>query len=171
MKKIILIAITITFTLGSCNQKMRYTQQSPEIDSYKKSFAAYENQNWEELATYYADTAKILNNVALENAQTVAQMIQTNKEDAALFSNIKYNPKTVEYEMVVTDKGETWVNFWGYWEGTLKANNKTYIIPASFTAQFIDGKIVREDGYWDNSKLAIDMLKLQDTTMQTAVNP
>ena len=171
MKKIMLIALAIALALGSCDQKKRYTQQSPEIDAYKKSFAAYENQNWDELASYYADTAKILNNVAIENAQTVAQMIQTNKDDAVLFSNIKYDPKTVEYEMVVTDNGETWVNFWGHWVGTLKANNKTYIIPASFTAQFIDGKIVREDGYWDNSKLAIDMLKLQDTTMQTSVTP
>lgn len=169
MKKLILIALAITFTLTSCNQKTRYTQQSPEIDSYKKSIAAYENQNWEEVASYYADTAKIQNNVTKENAQTVTQMIQTNKDDATLFSNIKYDPKSVEYEMVVTDAGETWVNFWGNWHGTLKANNKTYIIPVALTAQFVNGKIIREDGYWDNSKLAIDMLKLKDTTTQTAV--
>ena len=36
MKKIILIAFAITFTLGSCDQKKRYTQQYPEIDAYKK---------------------------------------------------------------------------------------------------------------------------------------
>ena len=171
MKKIILIAFAITFTLGSCDQKKRYTQQSPEIDAYKKSIVAYENRNWEELASFYADTAKLRYNATKENAQTVAQMIATTKKDALIFSSWKYDPKSAEYEMVVTDKGETWVNFWGNWEGTLKANNKVYVIPASLTAQFIDGKIVREDGYWDNTKLMMDMQKLQDTTTQTAVVP
>ncbi len=159
MKKLLILGLAIVF-LTSCNQKQRYTQQSAEIDSYKKAIEAYEKQNWEELATYYADSAKIQMNVTKESAQTIAQNIAQNKEDAMLFLSWRFDPKSVEYEMVVTDKGETWVNFWGYWEGTLKANNKKYVTPVHLTAKFIDGKIVREDGYWDNSKLMMDLQKL-----------
>ncbi|WP_321538289.1 nuclear transport factor 2-like protein [Flavobacterium piscinae] len=64
-----------------------------------------------------------------------------------------------EYEMVVTDKGETWVNFWGLWKGTIKTTNKVYEIPFHNTARFVDGKIVEEYGYWNNSEIVTDMLK------------
>ena len=163
MKNLFILGLAIVL-FTSCNQKQRYTQQSAEIDTYKKAIAAYEKQKWDELATYYADSAKIQMNVTKENAQTIAQNITQHKEDAKLFSSWRFNPKSVEYEMVVTDKGETWVNFWGYWEGTLKANKKTYVTPVHLTAKFIDGKIVREDGYWDNSKLMMDLQKMQPLT-------
>ncbi len=66
-----------------------------------------------------------------------------------------------EYEMVVTDDGEKWVNFWGLWKGTLQANNKTYEIPVHITSQFIGGKIVKEFGYWDNATIMADMQAMQ----------
>ncbi|TRX24807.1 ester cyclase [Flavobacterium franklandianum] len=160
MKNLFILGLALVF-LTSCNQKQHYTQQSAEIDTYKKAIAAYEKQKWDELASYYADSAKIQMNVTKENAQTIAQNITQSKDDAKHFSSWRFNPKSVEYEMVVTDKGETWVNFWGNWEGTLKANNKTYVTPVHLTAKFIEGKIVREDGYWDNSKLMIDLQKMQ----------
>lgn len=151
MRNFLFLALAITF--ASCNQQTRYTQNSAEIDTYKKSIAAYEKQDWEALATFYADTAKILNNVTPKHAQTVAQNIAMNKQDSALFTKWAFVDKENEYEMILTDKGETWVNFWGLWQGTLKADGKVYEIPCSITARFIDGKIVREYGYWDNSKL------------------
>ena len=171
MKNLFILGLALVF-LTSCNQKQRYTQQSAEIDTYKKAIAAYEKQNWDELANYYADSAKIQMNVTKEKAQTIAQNITQSKDDATLFSSWRFNPKTVEYEMVLTDKGETWVNFWGHWEGTLKANNKTYVTPVHLTAKFIDGKIVREDGYWDNSKLMMDLQKMQPLAQKetTATN-
>ena len=153
--------LAIVLSLSSCNQKQRYTQQSAEIDTYKKAIAAYEKQNWDEMATYYADTAIIQMNATKENAQTIAKNISQSKEDATLFSSWRFDPKSVEYEMVVTDKEETWVNFWGNWEGTLKANNKKYVTPVHLTAKFIDGKIVRENGYWDNTKIMMDLQKMQ----------
>lgn len=160
MKKFMLLVLAIV-CLISCNQKQRYTQQSPEIDTYKKVIADYEKQDWDDFVTHYSDTAKIMNNTTKENAQTVAQLVKQNKEDATLFSSWRFNPKTVEYEMVLTDDNETWVNFWGHWEGTLKANSKVYVIPCAITVQFVDGKIVREDGYWDVSKLDNDLQNLQ----------
>ncbi len=161
MKKPFLLIFTTIVLLSSCKQKTRYTQNSSEIDTYKKVIEAYEKQNWGDLASHYANSAKILNNVTLEHAQTVSQLIEQNKEDAKLFTSWRYDPESLEYEMVVTDKSETWVNFWGHWEGTLKLNGQLYIIPVHITAQFLNGKIIREDGYWDVSKLMMDIQAME----------
>ncbi|WP_339917583.1 ester cyclase [Yeosuana marina] len=161
MKSTFFLIFSTLILLIACQQQIHYTQQSPEINTYKKVIEAYEKQDWKDFETYYANSAQILNNVTIDNAQSVSQLIEQNKEDAKLFTSWKYNPESVEYEMVVTDKGETWVNFWGHWEANLKANGKRYVIPAHITAQFIDGKIVREDGYWDISKLMTDMQAIE----------
>lgn len=71
------------------------------------------------------------------------------------------------FEMIKTDDGETWVNFWGIWEGTLKANNTRYVIPAHITAQFIESRIVKEFGYWDILKLVTDMQALEENENST----
>lgn len=67
--------------------------------------------------------------------------------------------------MVVTDDGETWVNFWGLWKSTLKENNKVYEIPTHITARFVKGKIVREAGYWDISKILQDLHSTRAETL------
>ncbi|MCB0443549.1 MAG: nuclear transport factor 2 family protein [Flavobacterium sp.] len=154
MKKIAILVMGL-FALASCQENKRYTQQSPEIDTYKKSMEVYKNMDWENFAAPYADTAKICNNVTKEKAITVAQALEKNKEDATLFTWVV---EKEEYEMVITDEGETWVNFWGLWKGTMKTTNKVYEIPFHNTARFIDGKIVEEHGYWDNSEIVTDML-------------
>ena len=161
MKKILLLGLAIVLSLSACNQEKRYTQQSPEIDSYKKLMEAYKTKNWADYPSYYADTAKIASNVVKEKAKTVSQAIEKSKEDANLFN---YKVEDMDYEMVVTDKGETWVNYWGIWTGTLKSTGKVYVIPFHNTAQFIEGKIVQEDGYWDNSEIVTDMLKQPETS-------
>lgn len=166
MKKLFLLGL-VTVLFACDKHEQRYTQQSPEIDTYKKVIADYENQNWDELASHYADTAKIMNNVTEENGQTLDEMIAQNKDDASLFSSWDYVDDESEYEMVKTDQGSTWVNFWGVWQGTLKANNKTYVIPTHITAQFVDGKIVKEFGYWDISKITTDLQEMQQTQKDT----
>ncbi len=162
MKKLILLGLTLLL-FTACNQKdTRYTQQSPEIDTFRNVIESYEKQDWGAMETHYADTAKIMNNVMEKNSQTFAQLIAQNKEDAALFSSWDFVDGESEYEMVVTDEGETWVNFWGLWQGTLKENNQLYEIPTHITARFVDGKIVRENGYWDISKIVTDIQNLQN---------
>lgn len=156
MKKIILLGLAIVLSLSACNQEKRYTQQSPEIDSYKKLMEAYKTQKWDEFPSHYADTAKIANNVVKKKGISVAEAIKKNQDDAALFNWVVENE---EYEMVVTDKKETWVNFWGLWKGTLKSSGKVYEVPFHNTARFIDGKIVEEYGYWDNSAIMMDLMK------------
>lgn len=168
MKKLILLGFSIVI-FAACNQQTkRYTQQSKEIDTYKQVIKDYENQNWESMATHYTDTAKILNNVTEKNAQTVAQLVSQNKQDATIFSSWNFVPEESEYEMVVTDKGETWVNFWGLWQGRLTANNHLYEIPVHLTAQIINGKIVKEVGYWDNSSIALELEKQKEAAQPEA---
>ncbi len=162
MKNLFLLAFSAILFISCDNQEKRYTQQSPEIDTYKKVISDYEKQDWEAMASHYADTAKILNNVSEKNAQTLAEAIAQNKEDATYFSTWDYVDDESDYEMVVDDKGNTWVNFWGLWEGTLKANNKKYEIPTHVTARFVDGKIVKEFGYWDISKIMLDLQQMEN---------
>ena len=79
MKNLILLGLTvILFT--ACNQEVRYTQQSPEIDTYKKAMDDYKNMNWESMPKHYADTAKIASNVIEEKALTVSQAIEKYKQ-------------------------------------------------------------------------------------------
>jgi hypothetical protein len=160
MKKLLTLGLAIVL-FTSCNQKQRYTQQSAEIDTYKKVMEDYKTQNWEDYAKHYADTAKIANNVPKEKAQTVTQAIEKSQEDAKLFT---WTVDKEEYEMVETDKGETWVNYWATWNGTMKSSGKVYVIPFHNTARFIDGKIVEELGYWDNSEIVTDMLEQPEIT-------
>lgn len=166
MKRIILVGLAIALSMAACQkQEKRYTQQSAEIDTYKKVIDDYVKQDWEAFASHYADTAKIMNNVIDKDGQTLTELVNMNKADAALFSSYDYVDGESTYEMIIDDKGRTWVNFWGIWEGTLKANNKKYIIPAHGTAQFVDGKIVKEFGYWDLSKIMLDMQAAEKTNM------
>ncbi len=161
MKSLMSFGLAIAIFIVYNPQEKRYTQQSTEINTYKKVLEAYEEQDWESMVTHYADSAKIMNNVAEKDAQNLTQFLVQNKEDATQFSNWDFVDTESEYEMVVNDKGETWVNFWGLWKGTFKANNKEYKIPTHITAQFVNGKIVREAGYWDVSKIIKDIQQVQ----------
>ena len=163
MKKLFLLGFAIIL-FTACKQEVRYTQNSPEIDTYKKVMEDYRTQNWEDYPKHYADTAKIANNVTKDKAQTVAKAIEKSKADAKLFT---WTVEDTDYEMVVTDKGETWVNYWGIWKGTSKSTNKIYTIPFHNTARFINGKIVQEDGYWDNSEIVTDMSSKPQTSGST----
>ncbi|AFL80122.1 hypothetical protein Aeqsu_0613 [Aequorivita sublithincola DSM 14238] len=168
MKKILFLGLAIALSFTACQQQeKRYTQQSPEIDTYKKVIEAYDKQDWEAMVSHYADNAKIMNNVVEAEAQTLGELVDSDKADAALFSSWGYVNDQSEYEMTVTDEGKTYTNFWGLWKGTLIANNKTYTIPTHISAQFIDGKIVKEFGYWDLSKIMLDVqaMQQQDTLM------
>ena len=164
MKRVLLLGLAIVLSFTACQeQEKRYTQQSPEIDTFKKVIDAYEKQDWEAMVKHYSDTAKIMNNLVEAEGQTIAETMAINKNDASLFSSWDYEDAESEYEMVLTDKGQTWVNFYGLWKGTLTANNKAYTIPSHITAQFVDGKIVKEFGYWDLSKIVLDMQAMQTT--------
>lgn len=159
MKQVILLAMSITLFVA-CNQKQRYTQNSPEIDTFKSVIQSYNNQDWGGMTVHYADTAKTFNNSS-GMGLSLDEMVDYHKQSSTNLSSRGFLDKDLEYEMVVTDKGDTWVNFWGDWEGTLKANGKKIKIPIHLTAQFKDGKIVRSSGHWDNAPMVLALQEIE----------
>ncbi len=158
MKKLsILILAAILFT--ACQQgPARYTQNSPEIDTVKKLIANYNSKAYD--TSMYADTSKTLYNTK-DNPMSPAETIANHKQQDSIYSDRGFLDKDQEYEMVLTDDGDTWVNCWLYWQGTLAANNQEYSIPIHLTYQFIDGKIVEEVGHWDPSALVLAMQEIE----------
>jgi hypothetical protein len=152
MKNLIFTGLFVLL-LSACQQPQRYTQQSPEIETFKAVINAYDTKDWENLVTHFADTAKIhFNNVPPFKA---ANLPDYHTQTDAYYSSRGFVLEGQEYEMAQTDDGKTWVNFWGTWKGTLDATNKEYTLPIHLTAQFIDGKIVEEYGYWDGTEITL----------------
>ncbi|MDO9274481.1 MAG: nuclear transport factor 2 family protein [Lutibacter sp.] len=165
MKKLILLGLAIVLFTSCDTKPERYTQQSKEIESYKAGIKDYSDQKWESLVTRYADTANVFFNTAIPmRASKIPEFHQNNE---AAFSSRGFVEKGQEYEMAITDEGKTWVNFWGTWKCTLAANNKVLEIPVHLTAQFIDGKVVREYGYWDNAPIVLALQEIEAAKMAT----
>jgi hypothetical protein len=156
MKKLTFIALAMLF-LAACNSNppVRYASSSPEIDTFKSSIKHYLEQNWDGYRQHYADTVKFRNNVTKDKEISLDSVISNWKQENEMFSNIHYVASEDYFEMVVTDDGETWVNFWGLWSAVLKANEQKFEIPVHVTARFENGKIVAEHGYWNSSELAL----------------
>lgn len=145
----------------SCNTTTRYTQQSAEIETVKSAITNYVNGDWDNYASNYAENAAIFFNATEENPATVAETIASQKLSIEPLSAYSFARDNDEYEMVVTDEGETWVNFWGTWKGTLAATGDEYVIPVHLTYQFVDGKIVKAHGYWNNTAIQMALMELQ----------
>ncbi|HEY9168879.1 MAG TPA: nuclear transport factor 2 family protein [Lutibacter sp.] len=166
MKKLILLGLVIVLFTSCSTKPERYTQQSPEIETYKAGIKDYSNQNWKSLVSHYADTTNVFFNTSVPmKANKIPEFHQNNE---TVFSSRGFVENGQEYEMVVTDDGKTWVNFWGTWKGTLAANNKEIEIPVHLTAQFIDGKIVREYGYWDNTPIVLAIQEIEAASKMAA---
>ena len=71
--------------------------------------------------------------------------------------------------MVLDDDGETWVNYWGLWKGTIAASGESFEMPVHLTSQFVDGKIVKTHGYWDASALTMALTKIREVAEAQAV--
>jgi len=150
MKKLLFTGLLLVL-FAACQNEQRYSQTSPEVEMAKSIIKDYDAKNYESLVSHYADTANVfLNSITSFKA---SQLPDFHHKDDANFSSRGFIEEGQEYEMVLTDKGKTWVNFWGHWQGTLAANNKQIVIPVHLTIQFIDGKAVTEYGYWDNAPI------------------
>lgn len=153
MKKSIHLLL-VGLSLTACQHDQRYTQQSPEIDSVKALYKAYESGNLESQRPFYAENAQIFYNAPETSPATFDEILSTQTKDIADFSEISVVFDDEGIEMVVTDKGETWVNIWGEWHGTMKATGQEFVIPMHETFQFVDGKITKDFGYWDTAPIA-----------------
>ena len=138
-------------TFISC-QNQRYTQNSLEIENSKNLIQDYNNKNWDALVGHYADTANIFFNTRVNSFKPdkLPNYHKSNDED---YASRGFISKDQEYEMVITDEGETWVNFWGTWECTLIDTNQEFELQIHITSQYINGKIVESHGYWDSAPI------------------
>ena len=68
--------------------------------------------------------------------------------------------------MVIDKDGETWVNYWGIWNGTLKENSEKIAIPVHLTAQFINSKIVEEYVYYDTAPITKALKAIEISKME-----
>jgi ketosteroid isomerase-like protein len=162
MKKVIyLIFAVVLFTACNTNQPERYFSASPEIEITKSTLKHYLDGNWDEMKLLYADTAKVMNNVPDSKGVSIDAAINIYKQDHELFSSMSYVADEDFFEMAITDDDETWVNYWGLWKGTLKTTGEEFEIPLHITLRFIDQKIVREHGYWNNSAITLALSKLE----------
>ncbi len=158
MRKSILLGAIVALMFGACKEApMRYTQNSPEIDTVKKLIANYDSKNFD--TSMYADTSKTYYNTN-DKHMSPSETMDYHEQTDANYASRGFADEHQEYEMVVTDDGETWVNCWLDWKGTLAANGKEVEIPIHLTFQFADGKIVREHGYWDPSEIVLELQKI-----------
>ena len=149
MKKMFLIGLAVSLFIA-CEQKAeRYSTSGPEIDLVKGLLADYEEGDWKSWKEKYADTAKVYYN-QWDDSITPTQSMEGHKTNIALLSSYGFGDNVI-YEKIISDNGNTWVNFWGKWEGTLKENNEVVVLPVHLTIRVLDGKIVHENGFWDNS--------------------
>ncbi len=160
MKNSILI-LFVVLAFSACQQKNRYTQQSSEIEAVKALFEVVESGDFEAQRIYYADSALIYYNATEENPTTMDEMIAQQKKEQGEFTNVSVTLEDNAIEMVTTDEGETWVNTWGVWEATHVPTGKTFKIPFHETFQFVDGKIVKDFGYWDNAPIATAIMEFE----------
>ncbi len=157
MKKIIFLGLALVL-FTACSEKQRYTQNSSEIDTVKKLLANYNGKTYD--TGIYADTSKTNYN-SKTNSMTPDETMAYHKENDANYTNRGFLEEDQEFEMVVTDKGQTWVNCWLDWKGTLSGNGKVVNIPIHLTYQFVDGKIVREVGHWDPTEVVLALQEME----------
>ncbi|GAA4289477.1 hypothetical protein GCM10023163_00230 [Aestuariibaculum suncheonense] len=138
--------------LAACNDKpQRYFETSHEIDILKSGIKAYETQDWTAWKANFADTAKIHHNTIKglspeENMTNLQNMIVN-------FSSYGFQDKGSFSEMVIDKDNETWVNYWGIWNGVLMESGEKIALPVHLTARFIDSKIVEEYVYYDSAPI------------------
>lgn len=159
MKKLILLGLAIVLFTACDKQDKRYTQQSPEIETVKKFLDDYNNKVYD--TSIYADSSKSFFNASKDEFMSPSETVAMHKQNDELYSKRGFTNEDPEYEMVVTDDGETWVNCWLDWKGTLAANNKEFEMPVHLTYRFVDGKIVREVAMFDPSKIVLEVQAIE----------
>ncbi|WP_178989235.1 nuclear transport factor 2 family protein [Winogradskyella schleiferi] len=158
MKKLFLLGLVILL-FAACEQKdTRYTQNSPEIDMVKKVIEDYNSKDYN--MNVIADTSKTFFNNK-KNPMSKTELVAYHKANDANYSKRGFTGEDPEYEMVVTDDGETWVNAWLDWQATLKGSGKVIDMPVHLTYRFADGKIVRQVGMWDPTEVILGLQEIE----------
>ena len=161
MKYLLVICLT-ALMITACNQgESRYSTTGPEVDQVKELIANYEAGDWNAWLSHYADTAKVYHNST--EASTAGEQKDVFVESLEAASSYKFQDKDRYYERVIDDQGETWVNFWATWEGTLAANDQKLIIPVHVTYQFAGDKIVEEHAFYNMAEFTLAMMAIEES--------
>jgi hypothetical protein len=160
MKKLLLLGLAVVLFNSCEKQEKRYTQQSPEIETVKKAIQNYNDKNYD--LALYADSSKTyFNSNSKDKFMTPAETVAYHKANDENYSSRGFTDNEPEYEMVVTDEGNTWVNCWLEWKATLAGNGKEITMPVHLTYKFVDGKIVRQVGYWDPTEVVMNLQEIE----------
>lgn len=147
MKKLILIVTTVTLVVACKQGPDRWTDKSAEIDAVKALIQDYEAGNWDAWTGHYADTAKMYHNST--EPSSVSETLEGLKGYLEPAAKYGFSDKDIFIEMIIDNRGEKWVYFWGTWEGNIGALDRDLKIPVHLALQFVDGKIVEEHGYYN----------------------
>ncbi|WP_445957903.1 nuclear transport factor 2 family protein [Yeosuana sp.] len=158
MKKLFLLGLIIVLFSACQNKPERFTTTSPNIDVVKKLISDYEAGNWEAWATNYSDTAKIYHNTWKKSAtpKETSEALKATLANTSSYS-FDHGEDKIFFEQTIDDDGDTWVNFWGDWHGTVAANGQEIEIPVHLSCRMVDGKIANEYGFYDVSEFVLAM--------------
>jgi ketosteroid isomerase-like protein len=160
MKKIIVLICSLVLVTSCQNGPERYSTTGEEVVMVKKLITDYENGDWDAWMAVYSDTAKVYHNTRTE-AVGASEALKRHQQTLALMKSYEFMDDPVFFEKIIDDDGETWVNFWGYWQGTLAANEELLETAVHLSVQIEDGKIVEEHGFWDTAPLVEAMRKIE----------
>ncbi|PKQ44612.1 nuclear transport factor 2 family protein [Confluentibacter flavum] len=166
MKKLLLL-VTVAALFAACqNKPERYTTTSTNIDVIKKLVSDYEAGNWDAWTSNYSDSAKIYQNTWKKSAtpKETSASLQGLLDNTSSYG-FKHGEDEIFFEQTIDDKGETWVNFWGVWHGTLAANGQELEVPVHLTCHMIDGKIAEEYGFYNLSEVMAALEVIEATKM------
>ncbi|MFC4723611.1 ester cyclase [Geojedonia litorea] len=158
MKKILFVGLALVLFTACQNQEQRYFDESTEIETIHQLFKNLQDANFDDVRTIYNDTAKI--HVNSLTPISIDESISYEKESRELFSMYTFKD-SIYPEMVVTKKGQTWVNTWPTWVGKVQGHDKEITIPGHATYRFENGKIVEEYVYYDSAPLTAIMAELE----------
>ena len=156
MKKLILLGLTVIL-FASCQQtEQRYFDESDEIETVKQLFKLSVDGKFDEVRAFYNDTAKIFINSTkgISPDESTAED-KKSREGFSMFT-LK---DSIYAEMVITKSGNTWVNTWPTWVGKVKGNDEEITLPFQASFQFKDGKIVREESFYNALPIYLAMEK------------
>jgi len=158
MKKLILLGLTVVLFISCQQTEQRYFDESAEIESVKKLFKLSVEGNFEEARTFYNDTAQIFTNSVKE--MSLDESFAEDKKGRDTFSMFTIKD-SIYAEMVITKSGNTWVNTWPTWVGKVKGNDEEITLPFHASFQFKDGKIVREESFYNALPIYLAVQKVK----------
>jgi hypothetical protein len=146
------LLLTLLFCLISCKQGENVLPDQIAKDAIKMivdKFDDYHKGNWEKWAEYYVDSAKIYYNTRTK-PMTAIEAAKMHENSVVPLSEYKFADNML-IEKVNTEDRPLKLLFKGYWQATLKGNGESFEVPSLVYYIIVDGKILEEHGFWDNS--------------------